>query len=415
MKTVSGYSHRLSELVIALGLVVASACAEPATLKTTSEPRSSGPSRLPVYELIVSAEEWDKLQRAPHSDERRPAKFKANDEEYTVAIRHRGEWARSWLKKPLKIFFEKGKDFDGQRVLNLNPNWRDPAFIREQLAYHIYTACDVPAPTSRMVKLNVNGRFHGVFLQVEQPSKPFLKRVGLKGAVVYKANSREAKADQSDLGAEELFRRHYEKETYKDEGYQDLQSFCHDLATTTDVAGFFSANVDLDRYTNFLAGSALVQNWDWCGKNHYIVRDTEGSKKWLVVPWDLDRTLGDFWTGPFDMANLPVRLGTRAQPSIIGWNKLFDAFYQEPALRKRLVDRIEVLLQKEFTEEKLFPIIDRWESEISADVALDRKRWPSPGARDLHAGIAVVKQFIKDRRAFLLSEIKAERAKTAVR
>jgi spore coat protein H len=330
-------------------------------------------------------------------------------------MRYRGDWARSWPKKPLKIFFEKDKDFDGQHVLNLNPNWRDPAFIREQFAYSIYDVCGVPAPSTRMVKLNLNGKFYGVYLEVEQPAKQFLKRVGLKGGVVYKGNSRRWLADESDLGAEAAFHAQYEKQTHKDEDYADLQSFCHELATSTNIAAFFNARVDLDRYINFLAASALVQNWDWHSKNHFLVYDAAGSKKWLVVPWDLDRTLGDHWAGPFDAANLPIRLGTKAQPGTVGWNKLWDAFYNEPTLRKRLLDRIEALLQTEFTKEKLFPILDRWESEINEDVALDRKRWPSPGGENLHAGIAGVKQYIEDRRAYLFHEIKALRAGTAPR
>ena len=329
-------------------------------------------------------------------------------------MRYRGDWARTWPKKPLKIFFEQDKKFDGQHALNLNSNWRDPAFIREQLAYQIYDACGVPAPKTRMIKLNVNGEFHGVFLEVEQPAKSFLKRVGLKGAVVYKGNSHRQMADERDLGVEASFHAHYEKENHKDEDYSDLQSFCHDLAATTDVSEFFSTRVHLDRYVNFLAGNALVQNWDWFSKNHFLVHDAAGSKKWLVVPWDLDRTLGDHWAGSFDAANVPVPLGTQALPGNIGWNKLFDAFYKEPALRKRLLDRIEVLLQNEFTKEKLFPILDRWESEISADVALDRKCWPNREAGDFHSGIAGVKRFIAERRAYLFREIKAQRADAVV-
>jgi len=331
----------------------------------------------------MGVDEWEKLRRAPRSEERHPAKFAASGTEYSVGVRYRGDWARTWLKKPLKIFFEKDKDLDGQRVLNLNSNWRDPAFIREQLAYHIYEACGVPAPRTRMVKLNLNGEFHGVFLQVEQPEKAFLRRVGLKGAVVYKANSHQLRSDESDLGEEALFRANYEKETRKDEDYSDLQSFCHELATTKDVAGFFDTRIDLDRYVNFLAGNILVQNWDWFTKNHFLVYDVAGSKRWLAIPWDLDRTLGDHWGWAFDVADVPLGLGTQAQPGIIGWNKLFDAFYKEPTLRKRLLDRLEVLLNTEFTEKKLFPILDRWESDIGADVALDRQRWPNraPSAR----------------------------------
>jgi spore coat protein H len=373
-------------------------------------PDAGSASTLPAYELKIAPEEWTKLQRDPRSDDRHPAKFMAGGKEYSVEIRYRGDWARTWPKKPLKIFFEKDKEFQGQHVLNLNSCWRDPAFIREQLAYQIYAACGVPSPRTRMVKLNLNGQFYGVFLDVEQPDKSFLKRAHLKGAVLYKANSHRWQADESDLGNETAFHAHYEKETHKETDYRDLQSFCHDLAMTTNVAAFFAARVDVDRYVNFLAGSALVQNWDWFSKNHFIVHDSAGSKKWLIVPWDLDRTLGDHWAGPFDAADISLRLGTAAQPAKIGWNKMFNAFWNEPALRKRLLDRLETLLQTEFTKEKLFPVLDRWESEFSVDVALDRQRWPNRTGNDFHAGIAGVKTYIEERRAFLLREIEIERA-----
>ncbi len=376
--------------------------------------RAAAPGRdvkpLPLYELRIAPDEWMRLQRAPRSDDRHPARFKAGRKEYSVEIRYRGDWARTWPKKPLKIFFEKDKEFNGQHVLNLNSCWRDPAFIREQLAYHVYAACGVPSSQTRMVKLNVNGQFHGVFLEVEQPDKPFLKRANLKGAALYKANSHRWQADESDLGTETAFHAHYEKETRKEEDYRDLQSFCHALAAATNVAAFFAARVDVDRYVNFLAGSALVQNWDWFSKNHFIVHDIAGSNKWLVVPWDLDRTLGDHWQGPFDAADIPLRFGTAAQPATIGWNKMFNAFWNEPALRKRLLDRLESLLQSEFTKEKLFPLLDRWEAEISADVALDRQRWPNRAGNNLHSGIVGVKTFIEERREFLLREIEMERA-----
>ncbi len=146
-------------------------------------PNTGSTNALPLYELKIAPEEWTKLQRTPRSDDRHPAKFIAGGKEYSVEMRYRGDWARTWPKKPLKIFFEKDKDFDGQHALNLNPNWRDPAFISEQLAYQIYAVCGVPAPKTRMVKLNVNGKFHGVFLEVEQPDKPFLKRSNLKGSL----------------------------------------------------------------------------------------------------------------------------------------------------------------------------------------------------------------------------------------
>src|SRR5262249_48450446 len=141
--TVSG-QPLLSGLAVAIVLV----------LPTARAASTASTSQLPVYDLKIAPAEWTKLQRSPRLDDRHPATFIVSNKQYEVELRFRGDWARSWPKKPLKIFFEKNKEFDGQHVLNLNPNWRDPAFIRERLAYYIYTACGAPASHTRMVKLN---------------------------------------------------------------------------------------------------------------------------------------------------------------------------------------------------------------------------------------------------------------------
>jgi hypothetical protein len=75
---------------------------------------------------------------------------------------------------------------------------------------------------------------------------------------------------------------------------------------------------------------------------------------------------------------------------------MFDKLFNNATLRARLLDRLETLLQTEFTPEKLLPLLDQLESEIRADVALDRRRWPNRSA-DLHAGIAELKRYIDER------------------
>jgi spore coat protein H len=157
-------------------------------------------NKLPRYELTIGSKELIELERTAFSDQTHPAIFVAEGKQYTVKVRYRGAWARSWPKKPLKIFFTGGQAFQGNHCLNLNSAWRDPAFVREPLAYQVYAACGAPAPTSRMVQLSVNGEFHGLYVEVEQPDKPFLKRHNLKGASIYKANSNANRADERDLG-----------------------------------------------------------------------------------------------------------------------------------------------------------------------------------------------------------------------
>jgi hypothetical protein len=81
----------------------------------------------------------------------------------------------------------------------------------------------------------------------------------------------------------------------------------------------------------------------------------------------------------------------------------------EPALRLKVLNRLSELLEKTLTSEKLFPVLDELENQIAPAAELDRRRWPGP-AGDFHAGIAGVKSFIENRRAYLLAEIPKLRA-----
>lgn len=360
---------------------------------------------LPIYDLTLDLGELRQLEMNPYSPETCAGVFKAGDQVFDpVEVRFRGQWARSWPKKPLKVLLEKGHPFEGHRSINLNSAWRDPAFVRELVAYRIFVACGVPASKVRPVRVHVNGRFRGVYLNVEQPDKSLLERHGLKGAQLFKAISDERRADERDLGNEAAYARHYEIETRKTEGFARFHKFCQDLAVTADVDGFFERNVDVDRYVSYLAACILVQHWDGFNKNHLIGCDLDGSGKWFVVPWDLDRTLGDHWNWSFDEWELPIALGTRRNPGVTGWNRLQDRFFSSPKLVARLRDRLEFLLGSEFTTEKLFPMLDQLEAEIGPDVALDRRRWPGP-AGDLHSGIRGVKRFIENRRTYLHEEL----------
>jgi spore coat protein H len=360
--------------------------------------------KLPVYELKMAAKDLERLENSDSTTNTYPATFSANGVVYeNIGVRFRGQWARTWPKKPLKVIFKPEKPFEGHHSLNLNSGWRDPAFVRETLAYHVYAACGVPASKSRMARVNVNGEFRGLYVEVEQPDDVFLKRVGLPGVALFKAASDPNMADERDLGSAEEFARHYKLETQKTNGMSELNSFCHDLAKTKNILAFFEQRVDLDKYINYLVATTLVQHWDCFNKNHLMAYNPK-TKKWFVVPWDLDRTFGDHWRGGFTQAQLPILQGTRSLPGPTGWNRMQDRFFSDPALRAKFIQRLGEVLEKEFTSAKLFPLLDELEAQIREEAALDRARWPAP-ARSLQSGIAGVKSYIERRRTFLLGEI----------
>jgi hypothetical protein len=77
----------------------------------------------------------------------------------------------------------------------------------------------------------------------------------------------------------------------------------------------------------------------------------------------------------------------------------------DPVLRQKFVTRLSQLLEQEFTPEKLFPLIDKIHSDIAVDAAADRQRWPGQNP-DLSGAIEQLKRYIRQRRAYLQSEIK---------
>src|SRR5262245_34933096 len=78
-------------------------------------------SRIPNYELRMTAQDLEALERDPFSNTTHPATFVAGGKTYpAVKVRVRGSWSRSWPKKSLKILFAHNQPFEDRRSLNLN-------------------------------------------------------------------------------------------------------------------------------------------------------------------------------------------------------------------------------------------------------------------------------------------------------
>ncbi len=408
-------------------VIVREPTATTAALEITPPPAKT--ATVPVYELKLEVNNLRQLDANAYGNETVPAVFTANGAaSVPVKVRYRGQWSRSWPKKGMKIQFETGHSFEGHGSLNLNSGWRDPAMIRETLAYQIFQACGVPSSRSRLVRLVMNGKFRGLYVEVESVDKAFLERWKLKGAEVYKAVSRDNLADERMLGNALAYVGQYEREGKKVKAPEadgqvtpemqaaelvNVQAFCQEMSETKDKRAFFTQRVNVAEYINYLAANVLLQNWDSYSKNHYLVFDAEQSKQWLVVPWDLDRTFGDHWNQTFGESHFPISQGTRKQPGVTGWNRMQERFLSVPEFRARFLDRLEALLEKEFTPEKLFPVIDQLQTDIAGDAELDFRRWPRHFG-ELADGIAGLKAYIQERRDFLRDEVKRLRQTSKV-
>lgn len=183
---------------------------------------------------------------------------------------------------------------------------KDPEYLlTPNTHYHIEIIC-----SKGQTQFRVNGKvYHNFqdpeplvkgyfgFRTIRQPDKRYLEDQNLKGAALYKADSRRNQSDERVFHSEHEYQLHCEKETRKMDSYADVADFCSELDRTDNVPNFFEQRVHVTRYINFLCAGTLCQNWDGFNKNHFIGFDTDHSGRFFALPWDLDRNK---WGGERD-------------------------------------------------------------------------------------------------------------------
>ena len=195
------------------------------------------------------------------------------------------------------------------RDIVLLSNWADKAKTRNALAWESYRSAGMPALLSFPVRVQQNGAFYGVYDLTEDPDDLYLERAGLdaNGALYKMYNQFNSTPGHANSGVE--------KKTRQEETNADLLALLNGLNPSTGVAASLPArrqfaydNVDLFALANNLAVTALITNNDQGHKNYFLYRDSDGTRQWMLLPWDCDLTFGHTWTGNSFAAN-PPQLG----------------------------------------------------------------------------------------------------------
>jgi hypothetical protein len=218
-------------------------------------------------------------------------------------------------------------------------------------------------------------------------------------------------------GQEYSYPSQYEKKTRDEEPYDDLIAFIHGLYDTpaAGMEAYLEANLEVEHYLNYLAASNAMCVWDHIQHNYYIHRDTRGTGRWRVLPWDLDHAWGEWeWVYYYDQT-FDLMMGTRTRPFAgvwYTWNQLWTVLLGIPRYREMYLDRIRELLNTHFAEGPVFQKIDELRAEIEETVRLDEARWPD-ALEPLHTGprrtmaqeIPLLKQNFSRRRQYLAREL----------
>ncbi len=264
-------------------------------------------SKVYSYSLEYYIDDWEAQLKENYDSGQiyMPAKFTyGNIVLDSVGVRYKGNssftMSQNTRKKPFKIKFDKYRDqtFFGIKRLNFANGVKDPSFMREPISYRIARKY-MPAPRTAFVNLIMEGDLIGLYVQVEQVDKTFLKRFFDDNDFnLYKVGDQGAGLDY--LGVDQvLFEAKYELKTNEDiNDWSAFISMIDKLNNTPDdsFVATMNACLNLESCIKILAMNMVFSHFDsysGSGRNYYFYDDST-SGQFHMIPWDQNEAFGSY-------------------------------------------------------------------------------------------------------------------------
>ena len=374
--------------------------------RTTRWPPAFDPTREPLYQGTVVTDpalttplpvlHWfvQSPSAAENANGTRCSLFYNGEFYDNVFIRIRGGTSISWPKKSYKIEFNDGYHFryrpGAPRVseIDLNTTYTDKSYVRAVMASDFMNAAGLPTVDIFHTHVRQNGNFYSLALITENPDRDHLRRVGLDHDGAYYKGAGGATLDTVNG---------YEKKTREEESTADLQALVNGVALSgANLERFVFDNIDVPSMVNYMACMAITQDIDGSDKNHFLHRDTEGTREWRMLPWDIDLTFGpnalntDTIVFNQQAPNGPPNTShpfIGARPYLLHdgkYMRLLEAVVKTPRARRMLLRRVRTLndqfLAAGFFEQRIDALVPL----LTADAVADKAKWGAnthfPGA-----------------------------------
>ncbi len=259
-----------------------------------------------------------------------------------ASIRLRGKTTLGASQKSYKIELGgSAGEWRDQRTINLVKHAYDFSRLRNKLSFDlIKTIPDITSLRTQFVQLHVRDLTsgagdqgfvdYGLYTQVEQPNKSFLRTHGLDPyAHLYKPVFFEFYRYPEQL--KKVDDPAYDKasfetimETKGDKDHTKLLRMLDDVNDMTqDIDKVFEKHFDKDNFYTWMAVNILMDNVDTNSQNYYLYSPLN-SEKWYFLPWDYDGAWGIYETpGSPDEYRMPWRQGLSTYWNNVLHNRLF--------------------------------------------------------------------------------------------
>jgi len=380
-------------------------------------------STVPTFALELSPGDLEKLEADPSSNASVPCTVTLEGVRVTGRVRYRGASTRDLPQKSYKLELDSGQELGDRDHFELLASWLDGGKLTEKFAVDLYRALGLPVPTARYARVSVNGEHQGLYLDMEHVGKDWLKHHGREpDASIYRCDHR--KCELTPSPGPHL--RNFEKKTNEGTDHEDLKTFLA-WVNRSDDARFeaeLERRVDVEAYLGNLAADALISNNIIEDSRSYWVHELHADR-WTYVPWDLNnarmlywRTWNpasppgvDRWPQAFTLYDPAVqdlfetRVTTRPGQRPM-WNVLATRVWDRPALRARVLAKLEAALEGPFSEDKALTHVDALWKVVEPELKND----PHASAEHLGRARQFLRDYVRGRRAYLLKTLEVLRA-----
>lgn len=337
-----------------------------------------------------------------------------------VGVRFKGNTSYNMVqnsqKKSFNItldYIDPTQDIDGYETLNLNNAFEDASFMRE-VAYLHQIRKHIPAARANFVHLYINGAYWGVYPNVQQLNRQYLKEwffeengtlwradrpagTGGPGGPGGGAGWGDGTAAINFLGTDTTaYKQYYTLKSSDDPTpWDELVKVCDKLNNTpaAQLEDTISTYMDLDRTLWFLASEIAFSDDDsyvFKGKmDYYIYYDPQTG---LLTPLEFD--------GNSAMKSNATNWGVFYNATKVNY-PLLNKLLAVPSIRQRYLAHMRTLVQDELNPASFNALIDQYDAMINAAVQADPKKLYS--YTQYTAEKAVLKSFINTHRTTLLN------------
>jgi parallel beta-helix repeat protein len=310
-----------------------------------------------------------------------------------VRMRLRGDSSREFPKKSLKFKFDAELFSNGKSTLNLNADYLDKSMMHSYLASYLFNSVNYLCFRSEYYRVYMNGKFHGLFISIENMDDEFFADRDIKNVgSLYKATR-----DGACLSIYEDFEKLWEKKTNENTSWDDLKSLTYGLWGTEDADyyDFVQENIEYDNMVYILSMNMLLANGSTYYHNYYMYNDINGSGKWRMIPWDMDKTFETYGIG-MEYA--------RSSGYWIADNAFLERAIIDDKIYADIRAKVYELGENHFHRDVLFPLIDSLEIALRPSIIEDK----SDDIDDVtvwETQIGKLKAYIQDRAYYLTHQM----------